>query len=81
MHGSGYERIASPGYSDRTIRRRLNDWAEWGIGQQVHALALQAYDQIIGLELADVAVDGCMTKAPCGGPLAGPSRWTGARAA
>jgi hypothetical protein len=73
VHGSGYERIASPGCSDRTIRRRLKDWAERGIGQQIHALALQAYDQIIGLELADVAVDGCMTKAPCGGPLAGPS--------
>ena len=41
VHGSGYERIASPGCSDRTIRRRLNDWAERGIGQQVHALALQ----------------------------------------
>ena len=73
VHGSGYERIASPGCSDRTIRRRLKDWAARGIGQQVHALALQAYDQIIGLNLADVAVDGCMTKAPCGGPLAGPS--------
>jgi hypothetical protein len=73
VHGSGYERIASPGCSDRTIRRRLKDWAEQGIGQQVHALALQAYDQIIGLELADVAVDGCMTKAPCGGQLVGPS--------
>ena len=73
VHGSGYERIASAGCSDRTIRRRLKDWAERGIGQQVHALALAAYDQIIGLELADVAVDGCMTKAPCGGPLAGPS--------
>jgi hypothetical protein len=41
VHGSGYERIASPGCSDRTIRRRLNNWAERGIGQQVHALALQ----------------------------------------
>ena len=73
VHGSGYERIASPGCSDRTIRRRLKDWAGRGIGEQVHALALRAYDQIIGLELADVAVDGRMTKAPCGGPLAGPS--------
>jgi len=73
VHGSGYERIASTGCSDRTIRRRLKDWAERGIGQQVHALALRAYDQIIGLDLGDVAVDGCMTKAPCGGPLAGPS--------
>jgi hypothetical protein len=27
VHGSGYERIASPGCSDRTIRRRLQPWA------------------------------------------------------
>ena len=45
VHGSGYERIATAGCSDRTIRRRLKDWAERGIGQQVHALALAAYDQ------------------------------------
>ena len=67
VHGSGYERIASPGCSDRTIRRRLKAWAALGIGEQVHALALRAYDQMIGLELGDVAVDGCITKAPCGG--------------
>src|SRR2546423_9306471 len=71
VHGSGYERIATPGCSDRTIRRRLKAWAALGIGEQVHALALAAYDQMIGLELADVAVDGCITKAPCGGECAG----------
>ncbi len=27
VHGSGYERLASPGCSDRTIRRRLAEWA------------------------------------------------------
>jgi len=73
VHGSGYERIATQGCSDRTIRRRLAEWAEAGIARQVHALVLRAYDQIIGLELGDVAVDGCMTKAPCGGDCAGPS--------
>lgn len=73
VHGSGYEWIASPGCSDRTIRRRLKAWAAAGIGAQVHALALRAYDQVIGLELGDVAVDGCITKAPCGGDCAGPS--------
>ena len=30
VHGSGYERIASPGCSDRTIRRRLKAWAALG---------------------------------------------------
>ena len=44
-----------------------------GLGEALHAAALRAYDQIIGLELGDVAVDGCMTKAPCGGERAGPS--------
>jgi hypothetical protein len=73
VHGSGYERIATPGCSDRTIRRRLKTWAAAGIGEQVHALVLAAYDQMIGLELGDVAVDGCLTKAPCGGERAGPS--------
>jgi hypothetical protein len=73
VHGSGYERIASAGCSDRTIRRRLTQWAHLGLGERLHAVALAAYDLIIGLELADVSVDGCMTKAPCGGEKAGPS--------
>jgi hypothetical protein len=73
VHGSGYERIATPGCSDRTIRRRLAQWAGWGLAGQLHAAALRAYDQLIGLELGNIAVDGCMTKAPCGGERAGPS--------
>ena len=73
VHGSGYERIATAGCSDRTIRRRLAEWAELGLAEALHAAALRAYDQIIGLELGDIAVDGCHTKAPCGGERAGPS--------
>ena len=37
-------------------------------------LALRAHDQMIGLELSDVALDACITKAPCGRELAGPCR-------
>ena len=37
------------------------------------ALALAAYDQMIGLNLDDLAVDGAITKAPCGGEVAGRS--------
>jgi len=33
VHGSGYERLASPGCSDRTIRRRLAAWAQAGHGR------------------------------------------------
>jgi hypothetical protein len=33
----------------------------------------QAYDRMIGLNLKDLAVDGCITKAACGGEVAGRS--------
>lgn len=73
VHSSGYERIATPGCSDRTIRRRVTEWAKHGLGQKLHEITLAAYDKIIGLELDDLATDGCITKAPCGGEKAGPS--------
>jgi len=73
VHGSGYERIASPGCSDRTIRRRVQEWARLGLAEAVHTLALRAYDRMLGLELDELAVDGCLTKAPGGGAAAGRS--------
>lgn len=73
VHGSGYERIATLGCSDRTIRRRVNYWAQIGIAEKIHALALQAYDRMIGLQLDELSVDGCITKAPGGGESAGRS--------
>ena len=73
VHGSGYERIATPGCSDRTMRRRLHEWAAAGLAEQLHTLALRAYDKMIGLELADLAADGCITKAPGGAAVAGRS--------
>src|SRR5436190_9781988 len=51
VHGTGYERIASPGCSDRTIRRRLKEWADLGLAEDLHTLTLQAYDRMIGLDL------------------------------
>jgi hypothetical protein len=73
VHGSGYERIVTRRCSDRTIRRRLVEWAELGIATKLHASCLEAFDQMIGLELAEISVDGCITKALCGGENAGPS--------
>jgi transposase len=73
VHGSGYERIASPGCSDRTIRRRVHAWAAAGLTATLHALVLEQYDHLIGLDLSTVAVDGCLTKAPGGGEKAGKS--------
>lgn len=73
VHGSGYERIARPGCSDRTIRRRLAEWAAAGLAETLHRLILEQYDRMIGLDLSDLAVDGCITKAPGGGEAAGRS--------
>lgn len=73
VHGSGYERVAVPGCSDRTIRRRLHEWATKGLTEQLLRDALRAFEKMIGLQLGDIAVDGCITKAVCGGERAGRS--------
>lgn len=70
---AGYERIADAGCSATTMRRRRDEWIRLGIFDQLRLAALDAYDKMVGLDLADVAVDGCTTKAPCGGECAGRS--------
>lgn len=62
VHGTGHERLTSPGCSDRTIWRRLVEWAKAGVGEALARLGLVAYDQMIGLDLDDLAVDGSITK-------------------
>ena len=73
VFGCGYRRIADATCSATTLRRRRNEWIRLGIFDQLRLAALGAYDTMIGLNLTDVAVDGCTTKAPCGGQVAGPS--------
>jgi hypothetical protein len=73
VHGSGYERVATPACSDWTIRDRVKQWSALGLATRLHAIALEGYDKIIGLELEDLSVDGCITKAPVKGDKAGPS--------
>jgi hypothetical protein len=46
---------------------------ELGVIDAVREAVLEAYDRFIGLELSEVAVDCCITKAPCGGEVAGTS--------
>jgi hypothetical protein len=45
------------------------------VAEQLRLAVLAAYQRLFGLELAHLAVDGCITKAPCGGQVAGPARW------
>jgi transposase len=73
VFGCAYWRIADEGCSATTLRRRRDVWIEMGLLDALEGIALAAYDRIIGLELADVCVDGCITKAPCGGQKAGKS--------
>ena len=34
---------------------------------QLATIALEAHDRLVGLNLTELAVDGCVTEAPCGG--------------
>jgi hypothetical protein len=60
VHGSGHERIASPGCSDRPIRRRLQEWAVAGLAETLHTLVLKQDARMIGLQVDEVAVAGCI---------------------
>lgn len=73
VFGCAYWRIADSSCSATTLRRRRNEWIDAGVMETLREIALNAYDWMIGLELDDVAVDGCITKAPRGGQKAGRS--------
>jgi transposase len=73
VFGCGYRKIADQACSATTIRDRRDEWIAGGIFATLELLVLQAYDRMVGLELGDLAVDGCITKAPCGGDHAGRS--------
>jgi transposase len=71
VFGCAYWRIADESCSESTLRRRRDEWIGLGLMERLREISLEAYDRLIGLELADLAVDGCITKAPCGGEKAG----------
>ena len=73
VFGCAYHRIADESCSATTLRDRRDEWIELGVIDALREVTLEAYDRLIGLELLDVAVDGCITKAPCGGEKAGRS--------
>lgn len=73
VFGCGYERIADDSCSATTLRRRCDEWIASGAMSQLQKIVLESYDWMIGLDLTDIAVDCCITKAPCGGEKAGRS--------
>ena len=73
VFGCGYRRIADHTCSATTLRRRRDEWITLGLAERLRVAVLAAYDRLFRLELEHLAVDGCITKAPCGGQVAGPS--------
>jgi hypothetical protein len=73
VFGCAYWRIADEECSASTLRRRRDEWIEAGTMDALENIVKEAYDRTIGLELSEIAVDCCITKAPCGGEKAGKS--------
>jgi transposase len=73
VFGCAYNRITDDSCSATTLRRRRDEWIGCGVMDSLRRIVLDAYDWMIGLDLSDVAVDCCITKAPCGGQKAGRS--------
>ena len=71
--GCSYASIADCTCGATTIRDRRDEWIKAGIFGQLKTIARESYDRIVGLVLADLAVDGCIAKAPGGGECAGRS--------
>jgi transposase len=81
VFGCGYRKIADAACSATTIRDRRNKWIAAGVFATLEVLVLAAYDRMIGLELDDLAVDGCSIKAPAAGMPPGAVPWTAANRA
>jgi transposase len=61
------------GVGETTLRNRRTEWVQAGVFDRLGEEAICAYDRIIGLDLQEVAVDGSLHKAPCGGEGTGPN--------
>jgi transposase len=79
--GCSYQGIADSTCSATTIRDRRDEWIRLGLFTQLRQIAPDAYDRIVGLVLHDIAVDGCITKAPAAAKSPARPRSTGANRA
>jgi hypothetical protein len=73
VFGCGYRRIADHACSAATLLGRRDKWITIGLAEQLRLAVLGASDRLFDLETEHLAVDGCITKAPCGGEVAGRS--------
>lgn len=62
--GASYAKIADTTCSATTLRARRDEWIAAGIFTRLEHLCLEFYDRIVGLDLENLSVDGCIVKAP-----------------
>jgi transposase len=67
------ERLCGAVVSDTTARARRDEWVAAGVFDAIAAEAIAGFDKIVGLDLAEVGVDGSKHKAPVGGEGTGKS--------
>lgn len=67
------EAILGHQVSDTTLRARRDEWIAAGVFDQLKTEAISAFDRILGLDLAEVSLDGSLHKAPYGGEGTGPN--------
>ena len=63
VFGCAYQRIADETCSATTLRDRRDEWIELGVMDGLREMVLEAYDRFIGLEVSEMAIDCCITKA------------------
>ena len=73
VFGCGYRRVADHTCFATTLRRRRDEWISAGVAEHLRLAVLAAYQRLFGLETEHLAVDGCITKALCGGEVAASS--------
>jgi transposase len=71
--GCSCQAIADCACGATTIRQRRDEWIRLGVFARLKAITRESYDRIVGLVLEELAVDGCINKAPGGGQCAGRS--------
>jgi transposase len=62
------ESLAGIEVSDTTLRSRRDEWVHAGVFDQLMEDCLALYDEHVGIEMGDVAIDGSTQLAPGGGP-------------
>lgn len=67
------ESILDHQVSDTTLRARRDDWIAAGVFARLETEVRAGYDRLVGLDLSEVALDGSLHKAPCGGEDTGPN--------